>query len=293
TSAAKTATAEAGTQSTDAKAPEKPTTEAAQTKPAAAPAEAAKLPADATAMAANQPSEPPATKPADAPANPPASADAAKTGNNSEASPAGKLTEAVAAADKSAAKAGPTDASNLDNTGLKKSVTGKPAFATLADAAGQGENAAKAGTPDTQAQQDAAAKSDTAHAETDKNAAQKDKSDNATEIPVMTSGDKKAHIPQDVPVAESLTGADRVYRIWLASKGTADAARSEWDRLLQKYPSILKKATPDIREYYFNTAQGSIYRLFVGPFNSLEEAQKTCGDIHERYKEEFCRTVLN
>jgi cell division septation protein DedD len=212
----------------------------------------------------------------------------AKTAENAaDASPANKLTEAAKTEADKTIKAGAADATNLDNTGLKKSVTGAPAFATLTDAAGQGDKAGKAETPAGSGQQDATAST------ADKDAAKKADGEKAAEIPATTSGGEKAHLPQELPVAESLTGSDRVYRIWLASKGTADAARSEWDRLLQKYPSILKKVTPDVREYYFNTAQGSIYRLFVGPFNSLEDAQKACSDIHERYKEEFCRTVLN
>jgi hypothetical protein len=55
---------------------------------------------------------------------------------------------------------------------------------------------------------------------------------------------------------------------------------------------VLKNLTPDFR-YYDNSQKGQIYRLFAGPFTSLEAAQKACTDIRERYSEEFCRTVIN
>jgi cell division septation protein DedD len=194
---------------------------------------------------------------------------------------------------------------------LKKSVNGVPAFATLANTTGRNAQLASTDTqsPDKstadKAAQDKAAADKAAADKAAQDKAAAEKTDEATakqgdqakpataELTGQSASGAKEPLPNNTPVAESLSGADKVYRVWLSSKGTEEGARSEWDRLLQKYPNILKKLEPDIRQYYYNQEQGSIYRLFVGPFTSLEDAQKACGDIHERYQQEFCRTVIN
>jgi TPR repeat protein len=214
-----------------------------------------------------------------------------------------KPADADKPADKPADKTGPSgnDDKDLAAKGLKKSVTDTPAFAVAENAGKTPELAAPqsadGGKSDAQ-DANAAAGHDQPPADKPADAGTKDAAKPATAggegtLASQTSGGAGEKLAPELPVAESLNGSERVYRIWLASKGTQEGAQSEWDRLLQKYPGILKKLAPDIRQYYFNEQQGSVYRLFVGPFTSLEAAQKTCGDIHERYQQEFCRTVIN
>jgi len=97
----------------------------------------------------------------------------------------------------------------------------------------------------------------------------------------------------DLPVAESLTGDVRVYRIWLYESGQEGDARSYWDKLTMQYPALLKKLDLDVRRYFLGEAKGSLYRVFAGPFENLGDAQKACEDIKTRSGDQFCRPVLN
>jgi TPR repeat protein len=97
----------------------------------------------------------------------------------------------------------------------------------------------------------------------------------------------------DLPVAESLTGGARVYRIWLYTSGQEGDARSYWDKLTIQYPRLLKELQLDVRRYFLGEAKGSLYRVFAGPFDDLAAAQKACEDIKQRSSNQFCRPVLN
>jgi TPR repeat protein len=97
----------------------------------------------------------------------------------------------------------------------------------------------------------------------------------------------------DLPVADSLTSDARVYRIWLYESGQEDDARSYWNKLTMQYGSLLKSLDLDIRRYFLGEARGSLYRVFVGPFESLGDAQEACKDIKARHGDQFCRPVLN
>jgi hypothetical protein len=97
----------------------------------------------------------------------------------------------------------------------------------------------------------------------------------------------------DLPVAESLTGDARLYRIWLYESGQEGDARSYWNKLTMQYPGLLKKLDLDLRRYFLGEAKGSLYRVFAGPFESLGDAQKACEDIRTRFGDQFCRPVLN
>jgi TPR repeat protein len=97
----------------------------------------------------------------------------------------------------------------------------------------------------------------------------------------------------DLPVAESLTGDQKVYRIWLYTSGQEGDARSYWEKLNQQYPGLLKKLQLDLRRYFLGEAKGSLYRVFAGPFDNLGAAQKACEDIKTRFGDQFCRPVLN
>jgi TPR repeat protein len=97
----------------------------------------------------------------------------------------------------------------------------------------------------------------------------------------------------ELPVAESLTGDARTYRIWLYESGQEGDARSYWDKLTMQYPGRLKKLELDLRRYFLGEAKGSLYRVFAGPFKSLGDAQEACEDIRTRFGDQFCRPVLN
>ncbi len=108
------------------------------------------------------------------------------------------------------------------------------------------------------------------------------------------TGAPEAPDPQpDLPVADSLTGDARVYRIWLYSSGQEGDARSYWDKLTIQYPRLLKELQLDLRRYFLGEAKGSLYRVFAGPFDSLGAAQKACEGIRQRSGNQFCRPVLN
>jgi uncharacterized protein len=115
-----------------------------------------------------------------------------------------------------------------------------------------------------------------------------EQAENAPEAEVST-----APVADDLPVAESLTGDARVYRIWLYESGQERDARSYWDKLTMQYPNLLKKLDLDLRRYFLGDAKGSLYRVYVGPFEGLGDAQEACKDIKARDGDQFCRPVLN
>lgn len=119
---------------------------------------------------------------------------------------------------------------------------------------------------------------------------------NTTEQPATGEGSSAMNPPDpasDLPLAESLTGDERIYRIWLYSSGQENDARSYWEKLNQQYPRLLGGLELDLRRYFLGEAKGSIYRVFAGPFDDLGAAQKACEDIRTRFGEQFCRPVLN
>ena len=122
------------------------------------------------------------------------------------------------------------------------------------------------------------------------NAGEEAEEEAATPPPAtMSADDPRA----ELPVADSLSGDARVYRIWLYESGQEGDARSYWDKLTMQYPGLLKKLELDLRRYFLGDAKGSLYRVFAGPFESLGDAQKACEDIRARFCDQKCRPVLN
>jgi TPR repeat protein len=115
----------------------------------------------------------------------------------------------------------------------------------------------------------------------------------AEDAPATPAESSPAPGADDLPVADSLTDDARVYRIWLYESGQEGDARSYWDLLRVKYPNLLTKLDLDIRRYFLGDAKGSLYRVFVGPFENLGDAQEACRDIKARHGDQFCRPVLN
>lgn len=97
----------------------------------------------------------------------------------------------------------------------------------------------------------------------------------------------------DLPVADSLTGDEQVYRIWLYESGQEGDARSYWDKLRMQHPGLLKNLQLDLRRYFLGEAKGSLYRVFAGPFDDLGAARRACEDFKQRFGDQFCRPVLN
>jgi hypothetical protein len=97
----------------------------------------------------------------------------------------------------------------------------------------------------------------------------------------------------ELPLAESLSGEARVFRIWLYDSGQENDARSYWSKLTTQYPRLLKDLKLDLRRYFLGEAKGSIYRVFAGPFDSFSAAQGACNQIRERFGDQFCRPVIN
>lgn len=97
----------------------------------------------------------------------------------------------------------------------------------------------------------------------------------------------------ELPLAESLSGEARIFRIWLYDSGQEGDARSYWSKLTTQYPRLLKDLKLDLRRYFLGEAKGSIYRVFAGPFDSFSAAQGACNQIRERFGDQFCRPVIN
>jgi uncharacterized protein len=103
-----------------------------------------------------------------------------------------------------------------------------------------------------------------------------------------------SHDPaSELPLAESLSGDARIFRIWLYDSGQENDARSYWSKLTTQYPRLLKDLKLDLRRYFLGEAKGAIYRVFAGPFDSFSAAQGACNQIRERFGDQFCRPVIN
>ncbi len=96
-----------------------------------------------------------------------------------------------------------------------------------------------------------------------------------------------------LPLAESLSGDARVFRIWLYDSGQENDARSYWSKLTTQYPRLLKSLKLDLRRYFLGEAKGSVYRVFAGPFDSFSAAQGACNEIRKSFGDQFCRPVIN
>jgi uncharacterized protein len=100
--------------------------------------------------------------------------------------------------------------------------------------------------------------------------------------------------PSDnLPLAESLIGDARVFRIWLYESAQENDAKSFWEKLNAQYPALLNALQLDLRAYARGLELGTTYRVFAGPFESLGAAQDACANLKARFGDQFCRPVIN
>jgi len=73
----------------------------------------------------------------------------------------------------------------------------------------------------------------------------------------------------------------------LASFRSQDAAKKGWDEAVARNSEVLKSLRPVIRRVDLGEERGVFYRLMIGPFSSLAEAEATC--IKLKQNNQFCR----
>ncbi|MCB2109139.1 MAG: SPOR domain-containing protein, partial [Rhodobacteraceae bacterium] len=75
----------------------------------------------------------------------------------------------------------------------------------------------------------------------------------------------------------------------LASFRTEEAAMRGWEQALAKNQALLANLRPVIRKADLGPQQGLFYRLMIGPFASLTDAEATC--IELKKSDQFCRAT--
>lgn len=97
-----------------------------------------------------------------------------------------------------------------------------------------------------------------------------------------------------LPLGEILSPKTKVFRIWLGERSTPESARNEYSNLVGKYRPMLDNLAFEIRPFVIgNSEEGHHYRIYVGDFPALKDAQAMCDRIRARYSEQFCRSVIN
>jgi hypothetical protein len=92
-------------------------------------------------------------------------------------------------------------------------------------------------------------------------------------------------------MAETLSPRDKRFYIWLDERGTGPSAETQFSSLTLQLKPDLNKAEHTIRP--FISADRKVYRIYVGPYPTLKDAQEMCDKIHARISGQFCRTVIN
>ncbi|TDQ81349.1 TPR repeat protein [Dongia mobilis] len=97
-----------------------------------------------------------------------------------------------------------------------------------------------------------------------------------------------------LPLGEILSPRAKVFRIWLGERNTPESARNEYSNLVGKYRPMLDNLAFEIRPFVVGSSEeGHHYRIYVGDFPALKDAQAMCDRIRARYSEQFCRSVIN
>jgi hypothetical protein len=102
-----------------------------------------------------------------------------------------------------------------------------------------------------------------------------------------------AALETDLPAADSLTAGKQIFHIWLGDKGQDDAARKAFDGdggAQTKFSPLLDSYALEVRRFDSDT---TVFRIYVGPLESLEKAQELCTKIKERDGGQMCRPVIN
>src|SRR6185503_184370 len=101
--------------------------------------------------------------------------------------------------------------------------------------------------------------------------------------------DAGAALEANLPAADSLTAGKQVFHIWLGDKGQDDAARKAFDGdggAKTKFSPLLDSYALEVRRFDSDT---TVFRIYVGPLESLQKAQELCAKIKERDGGQICR----
>jgi len=103
--------------------------------------------------------------------------------------------------------------------------------------------------------------------------------------------DEASSLEAELPVADSLTAGKQIFHVWLGDKGQDDAARKAFDGdggAKTKFAPLLDEYALEVRPF-----AAALFRIYVGPVESLQKAQELCAKIKERDSGQFCRPVIN
>jgi hypothetical protein len=96
-----------------------------------------------------------------------------------------------------------------------------------------------------------------------------------------------------LPPAESLTAGQQAIHLWLGDKGGVQGVQDAFDGpdgLKRKFAPLLDDYALEVRRF---DGSSTVYRIFVGPIDSLQKAQEICGKIKQRDSGQMCRTAIN
>jgi cell division septation protein DedD len=117
----------------------------------------------------------------------------------------------------------------------------------------------------------------------------------ANPVPVNPPGDRVAAVPPDrpqppdaaarpsptvTPAPSGRVAGEGGYRIQLAAVRDQADARRAWDLFVVDLGPVLKGVKPFIERA--DTGNGVFYRIQVGPFASLQEAESLCDQLKQR-----------
>jgi hypothetical protein len=107
--------------------------------------------------------------------------------------------------------------------------------------------------------------------------------------------DTSASLEQSLPQADSLTSGQKVIHVWLGDKGSDSGAHTAFDGddgLKTQFAPFLDDYALEVRQFAISDVN-TLYRIYVGPIESLEKAQELCGKIKQRSSDQICRPVIN
>ena len=82
--------------------------------------------------------------------------------------------------------------------------------------------------------------------------------------------------------SSAATPSDKVYRVQLAAARTAEAARSEWDRLRRGNLDLLGDLGLSVTKIDLGGTKGVFYRLRAGPLSGDAQARALCKELATR-----------
>jgi hypothetical protein len=85
-----------------------------------------------------------------------------------------------------------------------------------------------------------------------------------------------------------------VIHLWLGDKGSDDGARAAFDGdggVKQEVAPLLDNYSLEVRQFSVSNSN-TIYRIYVGPIESVEKAQQLCGEI-KKHGVDKCQPVIN